>query len=1058
MKSSSREGMATFRNSSYINDQILNENNLDNIKDTFRFLERGGNILQNTELAYLKFLPYISINHNSKTLPFLSRYSQFDRICGFAAIDQNNVKIGIKDNAYPKPPLTSAMEIDVGYVPLNNADAETMMRSILQDIHDLTKSAKLFYIKNQNTVEKYCDFLIQNQSYFQYLRRTDVALTPQYSMPIMLYKWDLGSLGINYEDFLRALLLLENGPSIIEFMVINNPPIFDKIVKILVKAHSNLPTRYKGRLKEALEKMINLAPHHANFMRMILTDLKILPELAFELTLDICKDIPLYCEGIFTRNTKWLTATVFKKEIIDAVHSRLMLALNNELEKPNMPPTNHRTRLCILIRLVCGFVSIFKKRIDPEEIKECFKVVHAAESDRLKKICLSFVLFFAELIADADRLRLFSLIVNPANTQLYLLFAYFFNTNKFDYIEKLCRKILTLDVMISAKVLRELQYSTRGLFQEKTLARSALEMDPSTTFSDLGLFKAPQDFAFKCFYVMLKGGVFHKGGVDIQQWMLKQIRHAQTPIHAQFVALLKAYIYSIFVDHGAYPNVIYPTPITKIPESEIFDMFTDCISNVTPSHILMCYYILTFNSVCMERRLINSSASDPKRSLYSYNLTELIPVRKILFITERSGGGNDYKNIYPELLGLISVNYPEIFDIESLLIDEDREIRNFNTNLEEIAEKLVLSASSGLDDPEESALAMKQLVTLPPEVLYEHSDTLIIFLLPKLLDRMNFEMLYSMSEIWLLLYSISPHEASLLFINGLRGEQDRRYRFPELQIMLDPSLVFRIDDRTFRCPPLYKIFLRVLKFYMVGSRQRLLRIYQESAHKDEMNQVNLPLTIMEQETLLLSTVMEICTSKPTDKGKEEILDQIRNASFRFLHQIFIENSDSLKNLHFWGYAKELVPLTTSRIESMHTCMHWVHELINNEDAEKQMFGLCLAGHLCEVWPMSTTFTIAKNFMLPAIKRKIMNPLSKILSPEATEVLPILVKIHNIFEHLRADVVELLRELEEKLMSRNRYETTYGYRRRSREIISQCLRDINEKPRSDSMLKVREIRP
>ncbi|CAG8510356.1 16807_t:CDS:10, partial [Acaulospora colombiana] len=610
--------MTAIKNPSHINDQLLNENDPIHVASTFKFLERGGDISQNAKLAYSKFLPYILLNYNCQTSPFLSRYSQFDRICSFAAIGQDEVKNGIKDNMYPKPPITSAMDIDTGYPPINNGDPKMMSRLVLQDIHDLTKSAKLFYSKSQNTVEKYCDFLVQNRLHFQYLRRIDGTSNLEYFLPIMLYKWDLRSLGIDYE---------------------------------------------------------------------------------------------------------------------------------------------------------------------------------------------------------------------------------------FDYIEKLCREILTLDVVISAKVLKELQYSTRGLFQDKILARSALEIDPSATFSGLELFRAPQDFAFKCFYVMLKG-------------------------------------------------------------------------------------------------------------VYSCNLTELIPARKILFLTERSGNGDDYKHIYPELLGLISANYPEIFDIESLLVDEDHEIRTYNNNLEEIAEQLILSVSTGLDDDsEESALAMKRLAALPSEVLYAHSDTLIIFLLPRLLDRMDFEILNYMSEVWLLLYNISPHEASLLFVNGLRGEQDRRYRFPELQIMLDPSLVFRIDGRVFRCPPLYKIFLRVLKFYMVGSRQRLLRIYQENSNKEEITQINLPLTIMEQETLLLSTVLEICISGPKDDEKED------------------------------------------------TCMNWVHELINHEDPEKQMFGLRLAGQLCEVWPI---FSIAKNFMLPAIKRKIMNPSSKVLSPEAAEVLPILVKLHNIFEHLRTDVVDLLR--------------------------------------------------
>ncbi|CAG8849967.1 17487_t:CDS:1, partial [Racocetra persica] len=58
---------------------------------------------------------------------------------------------------------------------------------------------------------------------------------------------------------------------------------------------------------------------------------------------------------------------------------------------------------------------------------------------------------------------------------------------------------------------------------------------------------------------------------------------------------------------------------------------------------------------------------------YSSKLTELIPARRILVEAEKRDNGYTYRNVYPELLGLMASNYPEIFDIESFLIEEDRE-------------------------------------------------------------------------------------------------------------------------------------------------------------------------------------------------------------------------------------------------------------------------------------------------------------------------------------------------------------------------------------------------
>ena len=57
---------------------------------------------------------------------------------------------------------------------------------------------------------------------------------------------------------------------------------------------------------------------------------------------------------------------------------------------------------------------------------------------------------------------------------------------------------------------------------------------------------------------------------------------------------------------------------------------------------------------------------------YSVNLLESIPIRRILTFSETADKGRAFYDIYPELLGLIAANYPEMFDVVSLLIEEER--------------------------------------------------------------------------------------------------------------------------------------------------------------------------------------------------------------------------------------------------------------------------------------------------------------------------------------------------------------------------------------------------
>lgn len=74
------------------------------------------------------------------------------------------------------------------------------------------------------------------------------------------------------------------------------------------------------------------------------------------------------------------------------------------------------------------------------------------------------------------------------------------------------------------------------------------------------------------------------------------------------------------------------------------------------------------SKIIIDQILIVYSSNLP----YASDLMESIPVRRILIEAEKCDNGLAYRNIYPELLGLVASNYPEIFDIENLLIEEDR--------------------------------------------------------------------------------------------------------------------------------------------------------------------------------------------------------------------------------------------------------------------------------------------------------------------------------------------------------------------------------------------------
>jgi hypothetical protein len=59
------------------------------------------------------------------------------------------------------------------------------------------------------------------------------------------------------------------------------------------------------------------------------------------------------------------------------------------------PITHHRAKLCILMRIICGFVHLFKINLDLSDLEVCLTVIDHAGSDRYEFIhMLSFFILY----------------------------------------------------------------------------------------------------------------------------------------------------------------------------------------------------------------------------------------------------------------------------------------------------------------------------------------------------------------------------------------------------------------------------------------------------------------------------------------------------------------------------------------------------------------------------------------------------------------------------------------------------------------------------------------
>jgi len=76
--------------------------------------------------------------------------------------------------------------------------------------------------------------------------------------------------------------------------------------------------------------------------------------------------------------------------------------------------------------------------------------------------------------------------------------------------------------------------------------------------------------------------------------------------------------------------------------------------------------------------------------------------------------------------------------------------------------------------------------------------------------------------------------------------------------------------------------------------------------------------------------------------------------------MFIMDPNLAKLVHFQGYPVELLAITVRGIPSMHICLDFIVELLNQPETEKQVFAVQLIAHLSVQYSLPKSFGIAKH--------------------------------------------------------------------------------------------------
>ncbi|KAG8008224.1 Integrator complex subunit 2 [Nibea albiflora] len=893
-------------------------------------------------------------------------------------------------------------------------------------------------------------------------------------------------------DVAEALLHVRNGDWFLCLLVANVPDSFNEVCRGLIKNGERQDEESVGgrRRTEALRQLCQMNPSQALNIRAMVVEECHLPGLGVALTLDYKPDTPdeavsplvSYVSGLLLgTNSKvrtWFSMFIRngqqrKREsssVLWQMRRQLLLELvailprSRSTHVPNDGDMEegggsgysglreeHVVKASALLRLYCALMGIAGLRPTDEEAEQLLQLMTSrppATPAGVRFVSLSFckLLAFPTLVSTPEQEQLMVMWlswmikeeeyfesaagVSASFGEMLLLVAMYFHSNQLSSIIELVCSTLGMKVVTAHAV------------------RVAVTNNLSANITGF--------LPIHCIYQLLRSRAFTKHKVSIKDWIYRQLCETTTPIHTQLIPLIDAYINSILTPASKANPEATNQPIT---EQEILNVF-QCSAGQGESsrgarqrysittQLLILYYILSY-----EENLLASTKQlalmQRKPKSYSASLMDQIPIKYL--VTQAQGLQQELGGLHSALLRLLATNYPHLCLVEDWVCEEEvtafQKLPSSSPRLMRILEHLTLLSPGDLI-PYAEALTASMALLLEPAV-------------PR-------RILQTLNKLWMGLNTVMPRRLWVMTVNALQPSAKllRQQRYTQNDLMVDPLIVLRCDQRVYRCPPLMDIVLHMLNGYLLASKAYLHCHLKETADFDRQSQtvsnLGVPgqpdtpeVTREELKNALLSAqdsaavqiLLEVClpTSEEQQLGAntESLLKSIRGpvpgkskqgslgprargnvedgepeggllSDLRevqcliccLLHQMFIADPNIAKLVHFQGYPQALLPLTVAGIPSIHICLDFIPELLAQPQLEKQIFAIQLLSYLC------TQYALPKSLSVARLAISVMGTLLTVLTRAKRfsffmPILPCLVAFCQAFPPLYDDVAALL---------------------------------------------------
>uniref|UniRef100_A0A8C6TTT3 Integrator complex subunit 2 n=1 Tax=Neogobius melanostomus TaxID=47308 RepID=A0A8C6TTT3_9GOBI len=754
----------------------------------------------------------------------------------------------------------------------------------------------------------------------------------------------------------------------------------------------------------------------------------------------------------------------------------------------------HVVKASALLRLYCALMGIAGLRPTDEESEQLLQLMTSrppATPAGVRFVSLSFckLLAFSTLVSTPEQEQLMVMWlswmikeeeyfesaagVSASFGEMLLLVAMYFHSNQLSSIIELVCSTLGMKIPIKPSSLSKMKtIFTQEIFTEQVVTAHAVRVAVTNSLSA----NITGFLPIHCIYQLLRSRAFTKHKVSIKDWIYRQLCETTTPIHTQLIPLIDAYINSILTPASKANPEATNQPIT---EQEILNVFQNSagVSGRTrysiTTQLLILYYILSYeeNLLASTKQL---AAMQRKPKSYSAALMDQIPIKYL--VTQAQGLQQELGGLHSSLLRLLATNYPHLCLVEDWVCEEEvtgtlpllrkmmlpsNTCRYTQSQLHQAFQKLPSSSPRLMR-------ILEHLSLLPPADLIPYAEALTTSMALLLETGVPRRILQTLNKLWMALNTVMPRRLWVMTVNALQPSAKllRQQRYTQNDLMVDPLIVLRCDQRVFRCPPFMDIVLHMLNGYLLASKAYLHCHLKETADFDRQNQTVSSLGVpgqpdtpevtreelknallAAQDSAAVQILLEVCLPNSEEQqlgaSTESLLKSIRGpapgkckdealgsrasanraseepeaslfSDLRevqcliccLLHQMFIADPNIAKLVHFQGYPQALLPLTVAGIPSIHICLDFIPELLAQPQLEKQIFAIQLLSHLC------TQYALPKSLSVARLAISVMGTLLTVLTHAKRfaffmPTLPCLVAFCQAFPPLYDDVTALL---------------------------------------------------